>query len=708
MNIVGGSVGIGTTGPLAVLQIQTATESSILGSNAAVWVSGGNATDKLAQIGLGFKGESGIPPAVIGWKSNSDGAFEGDLVFATADRGDFTTAPIVRMTVKDNGFIGIGTTAPSTKLEVQGTASASYGLFGTLQVGGFSSASYNRFGTSTTGHSNYISASNDLLVSGDLETRGTASFGGVASISGNFFTYGANTFSGTGSSSFAGSLLISKGLNAQAIVGTSLTINGNASITGNTTLGDATGDTLTSNADAWTFANDTNFTLSGGVNGLSFDTNTLSIDATNNRVGILTTTPSTTFEVQGTASASYFLTGNTIQVGGFSSASYNRFGVNTTSEAHYITGADDLLISGDLEVDGSVSFAGPASISNTLYISTLGKTGNVGIGSTSPNAKLDVAGTASVSSNFGINSNKFYVDAANSRVGINTKNLTDALEVSGNASISNVLYAVNNGNVGISNTTPDAKLDVAGNITASSSGNVDIVLRSSTTNNPANNNDSQFTLRAGSTSERFEVINGAGAKLVTIASAGGVNIIGVTGTSSLAFSNSTAPGTKVWSQYLQESNYRIYENAANTGDRFTIMGGTGSVGIGSTAPVARLDIVGDSSYPNIALFRVASSSGTVAFYITKGSNVGIGTTAPSYKLDVVGDINIPTGSQYKINGVDQVFDKWTAGSGNDIYRQNGNVGIGTTAPSTKLEVQGTASASYGLFGTLTVGDTSSA
>ena len=69
--------------------------------------------------------------------------------------------------------------------EFQGTASASYGLFGTLQVGGFASVSYNRFGISTTGHANYISAADDLLISGDLETRGTVSFGGVASVSGN-------------------------------------------------------------------------------------------------------------------------------------------------------------------------------------------------------------------------------------------------------------------------------------------------------------------------------------------------------------------------------------------------------------------------------------------------------------------------------------------------------------------------------------------
>ncbi|HXK41070.1 MAG TPA: tail fiber domain-containing protein, partial [Candidatus Paceibacterota bacterium] len=159
-----------------------------------------------------------------------------------------------------NVRLGIGTTGPSTKFEVQGTASASYGLFGTLQVGGYASTAYSRFGTSTTGHSNYISASNDVLVSGDLETRGTASFGGVASVSGNFFTYGANTFSGTGSSSFAGSLSVAKGFLAGA--NNALVVNANA-----------TADTLTivgGNVGIGTTAPDAKLSVSGD---LSFHTN---------------------------------------------------------------------------------------------------------------------------------------------------------------------------------------------------------------------------------------------------------------------------------------------------------------------------------------------------------------------------------------------------------------------------------------------------
>src|SRR3989344_3368162 len=137
------------------------------------------------------------------------------------------------------------------------------------------------------------------------------------------------------------------------------------------------------------------------------DTTTLSVDTTSNRVGVGTLNPTTTFEVQGTASASYFLTQNTIQVGGLASVAYSRFGTAATTEAHYISTTNDLLISGDFEVDGSASFAGPSSISNAFYVSTQGKTGNVGVGTTSPISKFEVLGTAS--STIGFVSQSFVV-----------------------------------------------------------------------------------------------------------------------------------------------------------------------------------------------------------------------------------------------------------------------------------------------------------
>lgn len=254
-----------------------------------------------------------------------------------------------------------------TKFEVGGTASATNLMVsGAVQFAGNASVAYSRFGTSTTDHANYISASNDLLVSGDLEIVGTASFGGTASVSGVF------------------------------------------------SMNDGRFRPNENSATAFRFQN--------AVGG----TNVIVIDTTNTRVGI-GTTPATTFEAQGTASASYFLTGNTIQIGGYASVAYSRFGTGATghglsanndllitgftefdkrayfdatasaayffsqnaaqfagnasvaysrfgttatTKGNYITASNDLLISGDLEVKGTGSFAGTASISKDLYVGT--------------------------------------------------------------------------------------------------------------------------------------------------------------------------------------------------------------------------------------------------------------------------------------------------------------------------------------------------
>jgi hypothetical protein len=78
--------------------------------------------------------------------------------------------------------------------------------------------------------------------------------------------------------------------------------------------------------------------------------------------------------------------------------------------------------------------------------------------------------------------------------------------------------------------------------------------------------------------------------------------------------------------------------------------------------------------------------------------VGIGTTNPQYKLDVVGDTNVSgivSASGYWLNGNELIspdLATW-ASSGSDIYRLNGNVGIGTTVPTEKLDVLGNITSS---------------
>ncbi|MAR50789.1 MAG: hypothetical protein CMD18_00015 [Flavobacteriales bacterium] len=92
----------------------------------------------------------------------------------------------------------------------------------------------------------------------------------------------------------------------------------------------------------------------------------------------------------------------------------------------------------------------------------------------------------------------------------------------------------------------------------------------------------------------------------------------------------------------------------------------------------------------LAFYTAPASSDIVAkMVIDTAGNVGIGTTTPGDKLEVNGNINF-TGT-LKQNGVEfgggKFEDSATAG---DIYYNGGNIGIGTTSPGEKLEVNGKA------------------
>ena len=88
-----------------------------------------------------------------------------------------------------------------------------------------------------------------------------------------------------------------------------------------------------------------------------------------------------------------------------------------------------------------------------------------------------------------------------------------------------------------------------------------------------------------------------------------------------------------------------------------------------------------------------------ALFIDKDGNVGIGTNSPSTKLDVAGTVHLGTGiaetwipDQYKnvwIGGDAIVFQSPDGAKEYVRFTNGGNVGIGTDSPSTKLDVAGT-------------------
>lgn len=91
---------------------------------------------------------------------------------------------------------------------------------------------------------------------------------------------------------------------------------------------------------------------------------------------------------------------------------------------------------------------------------------------------------------------------------------------------------------------------------------------------------------------------------------------------------------------------------------------------------------------------IGPNGGGTKVYITAAGNVGIGTTAPNDKFDVIGTIGVIPASDnasaiYVNNAANSVTRHQLLGNGNAYFAVGaGNVGIGTTSPASALEVDG--------------------
>ena len=169
----------------------------------------------------------------------------------------------------------------------------------------------------------------------------------------------------------------------------------------------------------------------------------LFVDTENSKVGILTNTPTTALDVNGTVKATAFDGDGALLTGIPSSAingtlsqwttvagpkihySDGNVGIGIADPLHTLDVVGDINFTGTLREDGNPFVStpwtiesGPTALSYTL--------GNVGVGGTTPSAKLEVTGNAHVSTDlsvgggFTVDTNTFHVDAANNRVGVGT------------------------------------------------------------------------------------------------------------------------------------------------------------------------------------------------------------------------------------------------------------------------------------------------
>ncbi len=378
------------------------------------------------------------------------------------------------------------------------------------------------------------------------------------------------------------------------------------------------------------------------------------------------------------------------------------------------------------------TLTGPLTVDDSLTVN-----GKVGIGTTTPAKKLEVVGTIKAidfegdgSKLTGVVGSKWTLHSSGSlsymdgKVGIGTTTPTQKLEVVGTVKatafegdgskltgISASLWtggsggslSYTGGNVGIGTATPQGKLDVQGDIRA---GNSDLYFTKTDHNHTGVGNADGY------------------AAIENAANYGSLMILGRAGTPKGRY-------VKLW-DYLQ----------VNGG-----MDITGNVGIGTASPAAgaKLDVRGNlyvggqaaiasnnywhraqaNADNHYGYFEVRRKSGNKrglylgwgvpgryvdlrleegnALAIT-GGRVGIGTKSPATALHVTGNRirleNAGKSLDMRADGAAVDLQTTTSdlyihsiGTGHDViinpYGNEGNVGIGTSRPSTKLEVNGT-------------------
>jgi hypothetical protein len=586
-----GNVGIGTSSPLQKLHVEGL---SYFGSDIFTLNNGG----------IFFSGNNSYQRGIY---SNASGL-------------TLQTLGSPKVTITDGGNVGIGTTAPSGKFEIDASGSFNWG---------FPSTAVAKIGTKGTGGSLLVSTPslNSSYESG-FAVDGTYSSGksvinltAFGVLSGG--PYGADfAFRTTDQSVLSERMRITSGGNVG--IGTSspsgkLEVNGSGFTAGliNATMTSGGGNVLRLNTN---FSGGNTIDLNPFINGVSNGGFEISQNGTqrfviaeNGNVGIGTTSP-------GFATA-----GRTVLTLNGSSTSLMEFQAGGAFKSYFYQSGTSFEIYETNTLQFSVN--GGERMRIDLY-------GNVGIGTSSPQSKLSIGSNHGTLISIG---QPLWSNTAVLKTDWDGSDFTQLL-VASNAANSAAITLRASGNVGIGTSNPSGKLDT--------------------------NGDGVF----GKQDYSYQAIQ----KVLTLR---GDAVSGVYAGNSYRFY--TTPGALNSAQKL---SIRSEYNGSESSDLMTILG-NGNVGIGTASPGAKLVVYSGASVTDYASFATGDGSNTMQYipyvgagdynslsygggsllFNTLGSrftvgthngtsiqfgptntlilgNVGIGTTAPIHKLSVNGKI----------------------------------------------------------------------
>ena len=348
--------------------------------------------------------------------------------------------------------------------------------------------------------------------------------------------------------------------------------------------------------------------------------------------------------------------------------------------------------------------------------------GNVGIGTSSPSAKLDVNGTLSAGATTlsvgAITSGGIKVQGSNSGAGVQLNNTSAAQEY--------LLNVTNSGNLLLYDVTGTENL-----LVVSAAGAFDFQDGNITTTG---------TLSAGATTVTTLTASGEISGTAGIAVSGGTSNatidIALPNTNYLAWYDSGGSGNT--NAYIRASSGNLnlnsqtittINNALSAGETTVTRlqasaAGAASGAAGLQVSVGQNDtaalILGQANVLNWRIRNQATTgtlefsgntSGDVKMAISTSGNVGIGTASPAVPLDVNGAIRIVSQEYLQFGGTANRFGGdasinalyWQTNSAERMrIDSSGNVGIGTSSPAKQLHITKAAKAD---IGTLTDGAT---
>lgn len=441
----------------------------------------------------------------------------------------------------------------------------------------------------------------------------------------------------------------------------------NATSTLGIDLSDTTGSITESRiSDLGSYLLDSGDTATGNYN---FDSGTLYVDATNNRVGIGTASPGAPLHVSSVGTTA-IQTDLTNTANGVAAIRFNRSGTNVENAFWWNTaGVGKWFLGQDNDGTENIILYTHTPASRNI-LKGFQSDGDIGLGE----------------KNFNVGDFALYVDTDNSKVGVATTNPWGQLSVEGQGSNPSLVVSdtadntdfivAADGKVGVGTESPTQQLHVKGSILSNTSDTQGYLYLGNTAHGLQRNgsNDVELFTTGGNiivTGNNLDV-NGANVYLddgKTITNSGFTQtFIGFGADSSHVLSPTTGQlvignqiGDTLFSNWATTGGYRFYTNRGNK--ELAVLSGLGYFGLGHTSPTTLLTVgsstpgsIASSNYYNSAYVSgdlevdgqlyVASTSTLPQLSVQTGANLfgTYGTQLSDYCVAITGSADLCDGS----------------------------------------------------------------